>query len=93
VLSSGHKCGVSSTFNTKVEEFGSSRASTARQAFPSPSNYPNVSSGVIAGHHPVGVKLPPDSTENSEEPLICFCLSAISLIYLLISLIVVLSIL
>jgi hypothetical protein len=43
----------------KVEELASSRASTTRQAFPSPSNCPNVSSGVIAGHHPVGVKPPP----------------------------------
>ena len=40
----------------KVEELDLSRASTTRQAFPSPSNCPNLSSGVIAGQHPVGVK-------------------------------------
>jgi hypothetical protein len=53
----------------KVEELASSRASTTRQAFPSPSNCPNVSSGVIARHHLVGVKPPPVPTGNSEEPV------------------------
>jgi hypothetical protein len=37
----------------------SRRASTTRHALPSPSNCPNVSSGVIARHHPVAVKPPP----------------------------------
>ena len=47
-----------STFNRKVEEIASSRASRTRNAFPSPRNCPHVSFGVIAGHHPVGVKSP-----------------------------------
>jgi hypothetical protein len=59
LLSSGHKCGVSSTFNRNVEELASSRASTTRQASPSPINCPNVSSGVFGLHHPVAVKPPP----------------------------------
>jgi hypothetical protein len=63
-LSSGHKAAVSSTFNTKVDELVSSRASNTRQALPSPSSCPNVSSGVIGRHHPVGVKVSSVSTGN-----------------------------
>ncbi len=68
VLSSGDMCGISSTFNRKVKELASSRASTTRQALPSPSSCPNVSSGVIAKDHPAGAK-PPDPAGNSEEPI------------------------
>jgi len=49
----GHNKAVSSTFSMDFEELASSRASTTRQGFPSPSNCPNVSSSVIAGHHPL----------------------------------------
>jgi len=58
-LISGLYLGLSSAFRKNVEELASRRASTTRQALPSPSNCPNVSSGVIARHHPVGVKPPP----------------------------------
>jgi hypothetical protein len=66
-LSSGHNAAVSSTFSTNVDASESSRASITRQLFPSPNNCPNVSSGVIARHHPPPVK-PPGSTGISEEP-------------------------
>jgi hypothetical protein len=62
-LSSGHNAAVSSTLKTNVEELASSRAFTTRQALPSPSNYPNVSSGVISQHHSVAVKPTPDPLE------------------------------
>jgi hypothetical protein len=58
-LFSGHKSDVSSTFNKNVEELASRQASITRYALPSPSNCPNVSSGVIPGHHLVGIKQPP----------------------------------
>jgi hypothetical protein len=58
VLFFGHKSGVSSTFNRKVGELASSRASTTRQVFQSPTNCPNVRSCPIAGHYPVAFKHP-----------------------------------
>jgi hypothetical protein len=70
MVSSGHNATASPTFNTKADEVASSRASNTRQELPSPSRRPNVSSGVIGLHHPVGGKPPPGSTGNDEEP--CF---------------------
>lgn len=48
-LISGLYLGLSSAFRKNVEELASRRASTTRQALPSPSNCPNVSSGFMAG--------------------------------------------
>jgi hypothetical protein len=50
---------VSSTFNMKVEELASRRASRTRHTLPPPSNCPNDSSGVIAGHHSGAIKPAP----------------------------------
>jgi hypothetical protein len=69
VLTAGHNAAVSSTFKMDVEELASSRASRTRRLFPSSSNYPNVSSGAIAGDHPVGV-MPPFAVEIARRQVI-----------------------
>ena len=50
-FSSGHSSGVASTFRRIIEDSASNRASATLRLFPSPSNCPKVSFGVIARHH------------------------------------------
>ena len=50
-FSSGYSSGVSSTFRRIIEDSASNRASATLRLFPSPSNCPKVSFGVIARHH------------------------------------------
>ena len=57
-LCSGNSSGLSCTFNTNVGGSTSSRVSRTRQAFPSSSNHPSVSSGITAGLHLLRAPLP-----------------------------------
>ena len=50
-FSSGYSSSVSSTFRRIIEGSASNRGSTTLRLFPSPSNCPKVSFGVIARHH------------------------------------------